>query len=271
MVCRPGSIVVKPHEMIDTHTHLYLPEFDVDGGGEAAVDRAVKAGVGRMIFPNVDAGTIEPLERLAAKFPGRIFRAMGLHPTEVNGDWRPIVDDMMARMDADSGYVAVGEVGIDLYWDKTYEQEQMDAFDFQVGEAVRRGLPLIIHCREGLSEALEVLSAHPGAQGVFHSFGGSADDVEAIRQVGDFYFGINGIVTFKNSGLGAVLPAIGADRILLETDSPYLAPVPRRGKRNESAYLPYTAAKVAECLNLGIDDIDRITTQNAERLFGLGG
>lgn len=255
--------------MIDTHTHLYLPEFDVDGGGEAAVNRALEAGVDRMIFPNVDAGTVEPLERLAAGFPGKVFRAMGLHPTEVDREWRRVVDDMMARMDADSGYVAVGEVGIDLYWDKTFEREQMDAFDFQVAESVKRGLPLIIHCREGLSQALEVVSKHPGARGVFHSFGGTEADVEAIRRCGDFYFGINGIVTFKNSTLGSVLPAIGIDRILLETDSPYLAPVPRRGRRNESAYLPHTAARVAECLNLGMEDVDRITTLNAERLFGL--
>lgn len=256
--------------MIDTHTHLYLPDFNPDGGGEAAVERALAAAVDRMIFPNVDVDSIEPLERLAAKFPGKVFRAMGLHPTEVNGEWRPIVDAIMARMEADPGYVAVGEVGIDLYWDKTFEREQMDAFDFQVAESVSRGLPLIIHCREGLPQALEVLSGHPEAKGVFHSFGGSEADVAAIRRCGDYYFGINGIVTFKNSGLAGVLPAIGIDRILLETDSPYLAPVPRRGRRNESAFLPYTAARVAESLNLGLDDVERITTANAEQLFGLG-
>ncbi|MDE6288901.1 MAG: TatD family hydrolase, partial [Muribaculaceae bacterium] len=157
--------------MIDTHTHLYLPDFNPDGGGEAAVERAFAAGVDRMIFPNVDAASVEPLERLAAKYPGKVFRAMGLHPTEVNGEWRPVVDAMMERMDADPTYVAVGEVGIDLYWDKTFEQEQMEAFDFQVAESVKRGLPLIIHCREGLPQALEVLSGHPEARGVFHSFG----------------------------------------------------------------------------------------------------
>lgn len=255
--------------MIDTHTHLYLPEFDTDGGGSAAVGRALAAGVSQMIFPNVDASSVGPLEALAAQYPGQIFRAMGLHPTEVGPGWENALDDIMSRITPDAGYVAVGEVGIDLYWDRTYRAEQIEVFDRQAAKAAEMGLPLIIHCREGLAETLEVLGRHPGVPAVFHSFGGTADDVAAIRSLGDYYFGINGIVTFKNSRLREVLPIIGPDRLLLETDSPYLAPVPKRGRRNESAFMPYIAAFVADTLGLSVADIDRITTANARRLFRL--
>lgn len=255
--------------MIDTHTHLYLPEYDVDGGGAAAVVRALAAGVGRMIFPNVDAASVGPLEALAAQYPGRVFRAMGLHPTEVGRTWEADLDDIMQRLTPDAGYVAVGEVGIDLYWDRSFRDQQIEAFDRQAAKAAELGLPLIIHCRDGLAETLHVLARHPGVPAVFHSFGGSADDVAAIRRLGDYYFGINGIVTFKNSQLREVLPVIGADRILLETDSPYLAPVPKRGRRNESAYLPYIAAYIAGALGITAADVDRITTANACRLFNL--
>lgn len=255
--------------MIDTHTHLYLPEFDTDGSGTAAVDRALAAGVSQMIFPNVDASSVGRLETLAAKYPDRVFRAMGLHPTEVGPTWEADLDSIMRRLTPDAGYVAVGEVGIDLYWDRTYRAEQMEVFDRQAVRAGELRLPLIIHCREGLGETLEVLARHPEVPAVFHSFGGTAADVAAIRSIGDYYFGINGIVTFKNSKLGEVLPVIGHDRLLLETDSPYLAPVPRRGRRNESAYLPYTAAFVADALGISVAEIDRITTANAQRLFRL--
>lgn len=272
MVRRPGPPPLQPYEMtlVDTHTHLYLDNFNPDGGGEAAVRRALQAGVGHMIFPNIDAASIEPMEALAAKFPAEISCAMGLHPTEVREGWEAVVADMERRLTAAPGrYVAVGEVGIDLYWDKTYREEQMQAFEHQVRLACRRGLPVIIHCREGLAETLEVLRGVPGARAVFHSFGGSVADVDAIRAVGDFYFGINGIATFKNSGLRKVIPHIGAERLLLETDSPYLAPVPRRGRRNESAYLPYIAAFVADTLGTTAGQAAAATTANARRLFGI--
>ncbi len=253
--------------LTDTHTHLYLENFNPDGGGEAAVRRAMGAGVGRMIFPNVDLTTIGPMEELTDKFPGVVSCAMGLHPTEVNAAWREALAGIVEKLDSGRRYVAVGEVGIDLYWDATYRREQMEVFEMQCDEANRRGLPVIIHCRNGLKETLEVLRGLPGTRAVFHSFGGTEADVEAMRAVGDFYFGINGIVTFKNSGLRDVLPAIGPDRILLETDSPYLAPVPKRGKRNESAYLPYICAFVAQSLGMEAGEAARITGANAERLF----
>lgn len=254
--------------MIDTHTHLYLPEFEEGGGGEGAVARALDAGVEHLIFPNVDLTTIAPMKALAAGFPGRVSTAMGLHPTEVKESW---ADDLAVCLDelGRGGYVAVGEVGIDLYWDKTFADEQMRVFDSQVARAVEMNLPVIIHCREGLDQALEVMQGHPGARAVFHSFGGTRDDVDRVRRVGDYYFGINGVVTFKNCKVREVLPEITLDRLVLETDSPYLAPVPNRGKRNESAYLPLVAAHIAQSLGVALVDVDEATTANARNLFGI--
>ncbi len=248
--------------LVDSHTHLYLPEFDCDGGGEAVVKRAIEAGIGRMMFPNVDLSTIEPMKRLHDLFPDRTDMAIGLHPTEVNNDWRNNLRIIESESRTDS-YSAIGEIGIDLYWDKTFRNEQIEVFRRQCILANELNLPVIIHSREGLEEVLGVfkeLDKIPVS--VFHSFGGSVEDVERIREFGDFYFGINGIVTFKNSTLSEVLPVIGIDRILLETDSPYLSPVPKRGKRNESAYLNYTAAYIANIFNMSVEQIGKITTEN---------
>lgn len=253
-------------ELFDTHTHLYLPEFDVDGGGDKAVGRAIEAGVTKMVFPNVDLTSVGPLRDLAAKFPGTIYCAMGLHPTEINESWRDTLAEVLSNLDP-ARDVAVGEIGMDLYWDKTFEDEQMQVFEHQIGVAAECGLPIIIHCREALDQALEVLQGAPAVSAVFHSFGGTIADVERIRRVGDYMFGINGIVTFKNSKLREVLPAIGINRLLLETDSPYLAPVPKRGKRNESAFMVYTAACVAEALGMETEAVAEKTTANALRFF----
>lgn len=255
--------------LIDTHTHLYLDEFRDEQ--EAVVNRALDAGVGKLIFPNVDLATIAPMRNLQRKFPNSISMAMGLHPTEVKGTWEndlSVIEDEFEK-NADD-YIAVGEIGIDLYWDQSFREEQMEVFSRQIDMAVRRNIPIIIHCRDGLAESLEVLSTkQTKPNGVFHSFGGTVEDVEAIREIGDFYFGINGIVTFKNSRLPEVLPEIGIDRIVLETDSPYLAPVPLRGKRNESAYIVNTARRIAEIFGTSEEDIAKITTANAKRLFAI--
>ncbi|MDE6113879.1 MAG: TatD family hydrolase [Muribaculum sp.] len=253
--------------MVDTHTHLYLPEFE---SPSAAVERAIDAGVGHMVFPNVDLSTIEPMLALHKLYPDNTSVAMGLHPTEVGDDWESVLARIESEFDSTCKFVAVGEIGIDLYWDKTYRLQQREVFRRQVNWAADRGLPVIIHCREGLDDVLDVLSSVERLPtGVFHSFGGSVADVERIRSIGDFYFGINGIVTFKNSSLRDVLPAIGIDRLLLETDSPYLAPVPHRGKRNESAFIVHTAAYVANVLCLSQQDVHDITTANASSLFNL--
>lgn len=256
--------------MIDTHTHLYLDEFAPDNA--AAVQRAIDAGVDTMIFPNVDVNTVMPMRKLHEQFPANSRMAIGLHPTEVND--APIeeqllfVEEQLASHSDE--YIAVGEIGIDLYWDKQYRQQQLEVFARQMTMAAQRGLPVIIHCREGLPEVLEVIDGLDKVpSGVFHSFGGTADDVEQIRRRGDFYFGINGIVTFKNSRLREVLPAIGIDRILLETDAPYLAPVPMRGRRNESAFIIHTAAHIADCLGMTMQAIDAATAANARQLFSI--
>ena len=251
--------------LFDTHTHLYLPEFD--GDRDDVMARAAAAGVGHMLFPNVDLGTVGPMKSLHDAYPDVTYMAMGLHPTEIDETWRGNLSEIEAELDRDK-YVAVGEIGIDLYWDKTFRKEQMEAFGQQVDWAVSRDLPIIIHCREGLTETLDVLRCFGNkVRGVFHSFGGTAADVESVRSCGDFYFGFNGIVTFKNSKLREVLPVIGVERILLETDAPYLAPVPYRGKRNETSYIVETARTVASTLSADVEKIAEITTKNAENLF----
>lgn len=255
--------------LIDTHTHLYLPEFLTEEGAlesPDAVDRAISAGVGHMIFPNVDLTTIEPMKRLAAAHPGHISMAMGLHPTEVADDWREALSIVESEIRA-GVYVAVGEVGIDLYWDSSRRGQQMEAFDAQLRLACEMDLPVIIHCRNALDETLEVMQGHPDVQAVMHSFGGTPEEARRILEAGSYYFGINGILTFKRSTLPEAIKEIPADRLLLETDAPYLAPVPMRGRRNESAYLVHTAARMAEILGKSPEDIAEITSANAERLF----
>lgn len=251
--------------MIDTHTHIYLPQFDDDRA--EVMQRAIDAGVAHMVFPNVDLTTIEPMQRLAAQYPQAVSMAMGFHPTEVNDGWHDSVAQVLDVLGDGQGYVAVGEVGIDLYWDKTYEQEQMQAFDLQVARAVELGLPVIIHNREALEQTLEVMQGHPGARAVFHSFSGTPADVDRIRRVGDYYFGVNGVATFKNCHVRDSVPEITLDRLVLETDAPYLAPVPNRGKRNESAYIAHTAAHLAAHLGIHIEELDARTTASARTLF----
>lgn len=268
--------------MIDTHTHLYLSDFNTDGDSpRAAVDRAVEAGVDTLVMPNVDLSTIPLLKQLANERPETVRMAMGLHPTEVTADWRSHVDTIEAELtgaDADR-YVAIGEIGMDLYWDKSMRLQQMEAFDRQARLGAQLGLPIIIHCREALNDTLQVIESLPTPPPaiVMHCFGGTADDVVEIRRraaaVPEIFFGIGGIVTFKKSTLPEVLPAIGIDNIVLETDSPYLAPVPYRGRRNESSYLPAIAAKIGSILFPGLPATEatalvaETTTAAARRLF----
>lgn len=263
--------------MIDTHTHLYLPEFSVEnqieevGEGQcAAVDRALAAGVKKMILPNVDRGSISQMHALHALRPDCTYMAMGLHPTEVKENYVEDLDYIMNLLvSGRDNYVAVGEVGMDLYWDKSFEKEQMIVFDRQLSVASELDLPVIIHCREALDQTLEVLQSHTDLKVVFHSFGGDSADVERIRVRHDAFFGINGIVTFKNSTLSSTLPSIGLDRILTETDSPYLAPVPFRGKRNESAYIPKIVEKIADSMGVDAAFVAEKTVLNACKFFNI--
>ena len=252
--------------MIDTHTHLYLNEFS-DGGDETVV-RAIASGVGHLILPNVDASTMEPMKALHSRFPKNPSVPLALHPTEVGEGWEAIVDDMEKEL-MNGGYVAVGEVGVDLYWDKSRRDDQLKAFARQLRIASRLHLPVIIHCREALADTVQVISeVKPEAPLVFHSFTGSKEDVKLIREACSPMFGINGVVTFKNAAsLREAIPEIGLQHVLLETDSPYLAPVPNRGKRNESSFLCCVRDKVAEVLGISPDEVEHATDCSAREIF----
>ena len=237
-----------------------------------AVDRAADAGVELMVLPAVDRESAAEVAALHALRPANTRTAMGLHPTEVGEDWKEELDDIVAALGS-TGPVAIGEVGIDLYWDDKNLDLQKEAFIAQLILAGELDLPVIIHCRDGIEACCECIEAVKSQSGsvpplVFHSFTGSPADVRRIREVCDPYFGINGVVTFKNAGsLPDAVKEIGIGRLLLETDSPYLAPVPRRGRRNESSYLPFINAKVADILGLTPEETDRLTTRNAKTFF----
>lgn len=249
----------------DSHTHLYLDAFS--GDREEMVQRAVDKGVTRMFLPNIDSRTIDPMLRLCGSFPGHCYPMTGLHPTSVKEDYRQELAKIREYLDG-PGIIGIGETGMDLYWDKTHVREQEEAFRIQIGWAKERGLPIVIHARESFNEIFRILdeTGTEGLTGVFHSFTGGRAELDKALSYG-FMIGINGIVTFKNSGLGDVVRSIPPDRLLLETDAPFLAPVPRRGRRNESSYLLHIAAKVGEIHNLTIEETGALTSQNATHLF----
>ena len=251
----------------DSHTHLYLDAFKADQ--EQMIQRALDAGVTRMLLHNIDSGSMGSMFSLAERFPDICFPMMGLHPTSVKENYQEELRHIEEALDH-KDIIAIGETGIDLYWDKTFLKEQEEVFSTQIAWAMEFDLPLVIHARDSFQEIFTVLDREggPDLRGVFHSFTGGPDELERALSF-NFMIGINGIVTFKNSNLGEVVKAIPTNRLLLETDSPFLAPVPYRGKRNESSYLIETAAKVAEIHNLSKEKIARITSANAEQLFRL--
>lgn len=253
--------------MIDTHAHIYAEEFDDDRA--SVILRAKEAGITNIILPNIDSESLPRMLALEGEYPGFCHAAAGLHPTSVKENY-PDELQLVAGELKRRKYTAVGEIGIDLHWDKTFIKEQTIAFKQQVEWAIEYELPVIIHVRDSLRETLEALSDYKGAKlkGVFHSFTGTEEDAEAIGKAGDFMLGINGIVTFKNSTLKDSLKNIGTERLILETDAPYLAPVPFRGKRNESAYLRLVAEKLSEIYALPIDYVIKQTSRNASELFG---
>ncbi len=254
--------------MIDSHTHLYCEDFDEDR--QAMLQRAKDAGVTHVILPNENMNSVPRLKAMQQQWPDYVSITIGIHPEEIGKNFRQELDAMHALLQNDN-FVAVGEVGIDLYWDKTYREEQMEALNTQLHWCKEVDIPFIIHCRNGLDECLNVMDnfGEPLPNGVFHSFTGNANDVEAVRKRGDFYFGVNGIVTFKKSDVPAILPIIGLNRILLETDSPYLAPVPHRGKRNESANIPFICDSIAKYLGLSAEEVSAATDCNTKALFGI--
>ncbi len=253
--------------IIDTHSHLFAEEFDEDR--DDVIQRAKDAGVEKIILPNIDKNTLGRMLDMEEKYPNYCYSAVGLHPEGVNENYEQdllfVKEELKRRK-----YIAVGEIGIDLYWDKTYREEQIKAFQTQIEWALEYDLPIIVHLRDSFDEIYSVLKLFKGKglRGVVHSFTGTVEEARKIIGLGGFKLGINGIVTFKNSGLDKVVKEIPIENILIETDSPYLTPTPFRGKRNESAYVALVRDKLAEIYSISIENVNEITTKSAEELFG---
>lgn len=254
--------------LIDTHSHVYDHQFSLDRN--EAMLRALDAGIGMMLMPNVDASTIEPMLQLHEQFPDCTRVMMGLQPEEVKEDYKVVLSTMEKELERPIYYIGVGEVGLDFYWDTTFEKQQLDAFETQLDWAKQFHLPLSIHCRNAFDKMVKILERKQdgGLSGIMHCFTGTEDEARAYLGLG-FHFGLGGVTTYKNCGVKDYLPNLPLDRIVLETDAPYLAPVPHRGKRNEPAFMVATAQKIAEILSVTIEELAKITTDNATKLFGL--
>jgi TatD DNase family protein len=254
-------------QFIDTHTHLYLPEFDTDR--DEVVSRAVGNGISKMLLPNIDLQSVDQMLSVVDRYPGICYPMTGLHPTSVKENYLFQLSEL-ENLFTRHKFVAIGEIGIDLYWDKNFLHEQINSLRRQIAFAADNGMPVVIHSREAFPEVFSVLAEFKGKalNGVFHAFTGTIKDAETVISLG-FKLGIGGIVTFKNSGLDKVVKEIGPEHIILETDSPYLAPVPYRGKRNESSYIPVINKKLAEIFGKSEDEIATITYSNSAMLFNL--
>lgn len=253
--------------MIDTHAHIYANEFDNDRA--EVVQRALAQGVEQILLPNIDLESIEPMLATEAQFPQVCRSMMGLHPCYVDGNVKHSLEIIHSWF-TKHNFIAVGEIGIDLYWDKTYRAEQEMAFVTQLNWAKELQLPVVIHTRDSIQETLALLSKEQDGtlSGVFHCFGGSIEEAKAINNLG-FHLGLGGVSTFKNGGMDKVIPHLDMDYVILETDCPYLAPVPHRGKRNEPAYTSLVAQRVADLREMTIQQVDTVTTHNAKTLFSL--
>jgi len=252
--------------LIDTHTHVYDHQFSLDRN--EAMQRALEAGVKLMLLPNVDALTIAPMLELHEQFPDCTRVMMGLQPEEVKEDYKKVLGLMEKELERGI-YVGVGEVGLDFYWDATFEKEQLDAFETQLDWAKQLRLPLSIHCRNAFDKMVKILEHKQdgGLRGIMHCFTGTEEEAKVYLELG-FHLGLGGVTTYKNCGVKDFLPNLPLDRIVLETDAPYLAPVPCRGKRNEPAFLVHTAQKIADILQIPVEELASATTENAKVLFG---
>lgn len=251
----------------DTHTHLYDEAFA--GEEDLAVERAVAAGVTRMILPDIDSQTRLEMFSLADRHEGVLFPCLGLHPTSVDARWQE--EMMLMERHLERKIWAVGEIGMDCYWSREFVKEQEEVFRTQLEMASRLSLPVIIHSRESTELILNVLKdcRHLDLRGVFHAFSGSIETFRELQRLGDWYVGIGGVLTYKKASIAETVREIPMERILLETDSPYLTPVPFRGKRNESAYIPHIASRLAELTGRTVEETAGITTDNAQKLFGI--
>jgi TatD DNase family protein len=253
---------------IDTHTHLYTEEFNTDRA--AVVERARQAGAEALLLPNIDRTSVPSMMEMVAHYPGYIFPMIGLHPTEIGDNYRQDLVDMEAMLTPDHPFVAIGEVGMDLYWEQDKEQVQREVFDTQIQWAVRHRLPLMIHCRNAQKQLLEVMYPYRDEHitGVFHCFGGTPEEAQELLKWDGFVLGIGGTLTYKKSPLPTTLAeVVPIERIVLETDSPYLAPMPNRGKRNESAYARFVLYRLAEIYQIPVEEMEHQLRQNALRIF----
>lgn len=261
-------------KLTDTHSHLYEPEFDEDR--EEALARAAEAGVQRLLLPAIDSASHERLFGLCRRHPQQCVPMMGLHPTSVNDNprWREelaLAEHYLASPpEGIARFCAVGEIGLDLYWSRDYRQEQYEAFRRQIDLSLAYGLPIAVHTRDAWPETAELMRTYRGrgVRGVFHAFSDTAETYRELKNYGDFAFGISGVVTFRKSKLADVVCEMDLCDIVLETDCPYLTPVPHRGERNESAYVRFVCEKVAELKGLTPEEVATATTANAERIFG---
>jgi TatD DNase family protein len=256
--------------LVDTHTHLYLPEFDADR--ETVMQRAFDTGVKKILLPNIDSTTNKALFDLIERYPKNCFAMIGLHPCSVKENWEDELDNCRSYLfDSDRNkFYGIGEIGLDYYWDKTFITQQQESLCIQLKRAKELNLPVSIHSREAVDDCIEIVSVEKNnnLNGVFHCFSGTLEQALKITSLG-FYLGIGGVVTFKNSGLDKILPNIPLEHVVLETDAPYLAPVPHRGKRNESSYLNLVVQKIAEIKSTTVEEVERITTANALKIFAV--
>ena len=260
--------------MIFIDTHCHLSDKAYSGEGEAYIGRARAAGVNLLIQPDIDGSEREAMFALVDRYPDALRPMIGLYPGSVDKEWRSEVDAMVSFLDkweAGTGrkVVAVGEIGLDYHEGKEFEREQKEALEWQLDFAAERNLPLNIHLRDAMGDFLEILRRHKGLRGNMHAYSGSLESFKELQRLGDWRIGVGGVVTFKNAGLAEVVRNIPLDRIVLETDAPYLTPAPHRGTRNESSYIPLIAAKVAELKGVTIEEVAETTTNNAKTLFGI--
>lgn len=257
-------------KIFDTHSHMYSKEFDNDR--DACMAQALKDGVYLTALPNIDVASIEPVKKLMQDYPNQTIGMMGLHPCSVKDDYKEQLAQIKTELDS-GNYHAVGEIGIDLYWDKTYFEQQVDAFKTQIDWAKETGLPIVIHARDSFEEIFDVLDKEyfEGLTGIFHCFTGNEAEAQKALSYEGFYLGLGGVLTFKNSGLDKVIARVDKNRLVLETDAPYLTPHPFRGKRNQTAYTRLVAEKLAEIYDLSLEEIADITNENAKKVFKLNG
>lgn len=250
--------------LIDTHCHLYLEDYKFDI--EEVVNRAAISGVERFYLPAVDSTTTNAMLELEAKYPDKILSMIGLHPCSVKDNYENELELVYGWLSRRK-FAAIGEIGLDFFWDKTFVKEQYEVFEKQIELAITYNLPIVIHTRNAMQETIDVVKKYKGqVKGIFHCFGGTLEEANQVIDLG-FYLGIGGVVTYKKSGLADVIKQIDLRHIVLETDAPYLTPVPFRGKRNESSYLSYIVEKIAEVKEITVEEVAEITTANALKIF----